>query len=296
MIGVGEIAAISAAAFWCISTLVYGRLGREISPLAMNLFKGLIALVMMLAAMLALGLAFTPMPVAAFLLLAVSGIAGIGIGDTLHFIALKELGARLCLLLETLAPPLTVVIAWVFLDEGLSFFNLLGIGITMLGITWVITERTASTQTKPLTLKGFAAGFGAALCQAGGATLTFQAFKLTEMGALWTGVIRMLAGLIVLMMLLPLLRRQFALERVRQTSTHFWKWMVAASFIGTFLCIWLQQIALKHTINPGIAQTLLCSSPILILPLAAWQGERISLRAGIGAVIAMIGITVLLVV
>lgn len=292
--GMGEVAAISAAALWCVATLLYGRLGQEISPLAMNLFKGLMALVMMLATMLALGLSFSSMPTSTFLLLVLSGVAGIGLGDTLHFIALKELGARLCLLIESLAPPLTVIMAFAFLNQGLSLINLLGIVITMAGIVWVISERAPAGQGKHLTLKGCFAAFGAALCQAGGTVLTFEAFAEVEVGALWTAVIRMVAGLAALLLILPLMRRHFALHQVRQTREHFWKWLLLASFIGTFLCIWLQQIAVKHTINPGIAQTLLCASPVLILPLAAWQGERITLRASLGAVVALAGIALLM--
>jgi drug/metabolite transporter (DMT)-like permease len=294
--GIGELAAVSAAAFWCIATLLYERLGQEITPLAMNLFKGLIALVMMLVVMISFGMAFSAMPTSVFLLLIISGILGIGIGDTLYFITLKELGSRVTLLLATLAPPLTVLIAWIFLSRGLSMMNMLGIAITMVGIVWVITERTAGEKGHRLSFKGLMAGFGASFCQAAGSTLSFQAFETVELGALWTAVIRMVAGLIVLLLILPLMRSQFALAQVRQTTARFWKLMVFASFIGTFICIWLQQIAFKYTTNPGVAQTLLCASPVLILPLSAWRGEAVTRRAILGALVAFSGIAVLLLV
>ncbi len=40
----GEIAALSAALLWAISSVVYTRLGLKIPPLKLNLYKGIIAI------------------------------------------------------------------------------------------------------------------------------------------------------------------------------------------------------------------------------------------------------------
>jgi drug/metabolite transporter (DMT)-like permease len=65
-----------------------------------------------------------------------------------------------------------------------------------------------------------------------------------------------------------------------------------AAFGGTYLGIWLQQIALK--LSPaGIAQTLLATSPLFVLPIVALLGEKITLRATVGVSIAIAGIALL---
>ena len=68
--------------------------------------------------------------------------------------------------------------------------------------------------------------------------------------------------------------------------------MLIAVFIGTYIGIWLQQVSLKHS-AAGIAQTLFATSPLFVLPLAACLGERVSLRAIWGAMIAIGGVALL---
>ena len=62
-----------------------------------------------------------------------------------------------------------------------------------------------------------------------------------------------------------------------------------SSFIGTFLGIWLQQISLKYA-AAGVAQTLFSTSPLFVIPIVILTGERVSLRAVLGALLAMIGV------
>jgi len=71
-----------------------------------------------------------------------------------------------------------------------------------------------------------------------------------------------------------------------------WRGIVFATFTGTYLGIWLQQTSLKLT-NAGIAQTLLATSPLFVLPIAAWRGEKISIRAIVGVLVAFVGIGLL---
>ncbi|HEY9736306.1 MAG TPA: hypothetical protein V6D06_08490, partial [Trichocoleus sp.] len=40
----GELAALAAAFLWAASTVIFGRLGKSLSPLVLNIAKGLVAL------------------------------------------------------------------------------------------------------------------------------------------------------------------------------------------------------------------------------------------------------------
>jgi drug/metabolite transporter (DMT)-like permease len=68
--------------------------------------------------------------------------------------------------------------------------------------------------------------------------------------------------------------------------------LLTAIFLGTYLAMWLQQVSLK-LIPAGVFQTLFATSPLFVLPFAAWQGERVSLRAVLGAVVALAGVALL---
>lgn len=77
-----------------------------------------------------------------YLLLALSGIAGVAIGDTLYLRALSELGPHKTLILETLTAPFTGIIAYIFYGTSLSLFAWMGVVVTMIGLSIVVKEQT----------------------------------------------------------------------------------------------------------------------------------------------------------
>ncbi len=67
-------------------------------------------------------------------------------------------------------------------------------------------------------------------------------------------------------------------------------WLLGAIFVGTFLALWLQQVALKNA-NPAIAQTLIATSPVFILVIYAIKGVKVSKQSVIGTLAALAGIS-----
>ncbi|OEF00229.1 hypothetical protein A1QK_11810 [Vibrio genomosp. F10 str. 9ZD137] len=67
-------------------------------------------------------------------------------------------------------------------------------------------------------------------------------------------------------------------------------WLLSAIFVGTFLALWLQQVALKHA-NPAIAQTLIATSPLFMLVIYAIRRETISKLSLFGTLFALLGIS-----
>ena len=112
-------------------------------------------------------------PLGLFLLL-LSGLVGIGFGDTAFFASLNRLGERqTVLVVETLAPPFAVIIAWVAFHEILPPLGFFGIAMTAAGVGWVIAERTSGSQFHGQRLRsGIHLGLMAALFQAVGAVLS----------------------------------------------------------------------------------------------------------------------------
>ena len=287
----GELAALSAAFLWAASSIVYGLLGQRIRPLQLNLYKGIVAIALIV---LTLGLGTEPLtaqwlPVG-FLLL--SGAAGIGLGDTAYFAALNKLGARRTLLMETLAPPIAALLALIFLGETLSVSAWCGILITILGVAWVITERTSAKVSA--SRQGIIWALLAAIAQASGAVLSRFAFLQSNISPLWSTLLRLGAGTAIVLLLL-LVRRQSNSQSNAPPiiwSVRLVGIIVVAAFGSTYLGIWLQQTSLKFA-PTGIAQTLLATSPLFVLPIAASLGEKISPRAILGVLVAIAGISLL---
>jgi len=289
----GEMAALSAAILWSFASLLFDRAGKMIRPIEMTLWKGVLASILLLAAIWLRGEIFSAISPQAMLLLALSGVVGISIGDTAFFESLTRLGARKALLLGALAPPTTALIALFTLNEQLSPSAWVGIIITVAGIAWVIGERSASDNAHHrVTLQGVLFGIIATLSQATGVVFSRAALTLTAVTPLQSALFRLIAGSLAILVGLAFSRQKLlAWKKYPQAGTTvqnlFW-----ATFIGTFLCMWLQQFALAST-QAGIAQTLLSTSPLFILPIALATGEKLNARAILGAVAALAGILLL---
>ncbi|OKH15391.1 EamA family transporter [Fischerella major NIES-592] len=324
----GEIAALSAACLWAIASVVYGRLGERIPPLQLNLMKGIVAIALLLLTIVLSSELFpsiAPIPLSLILL---SGVVGIGFGDTVFFASINSLGARRALLMGTLAPPMTAIGAMIFLQEQLNLSAWCGILLTILGVAWVVTERTPegrgtrgegrqggqgglSSRATTNLWRGIGFGVLAAIANAVGALFSRAAFAQSVMNPLWAALLRLSAGVLILLIftfsksiLKSLLYRQslrrqvlespsenlFSIAEARQSRVL--AAIIFAAFCGTYLGIWLQQIALKFTVA-GVASTLLQTSPVFIIPIGMWLGEKVTWRAIAGVIIAIAGVGLL---
>jgi drug/metabolite transporter (DMT)-like permease len=289
----GELAALSAAFLWAVASVVYGRVGRHIPPVELNLLKGILALAMLGLTLFATRESLAAVEPLALALLALSGVVGIGLGDTAYFRSLECLGARRALLLGVLAPPLAGLLAWLALGETLSPGAWVGVLITVFGVAWVVTEGSAD-QVGRTTQKtrGTLYGLLATLAQAGGVVLARAAFVQTEISPLWATFLRLAAGAVGLLLWIPLARQPVGRWLQRGQARGLWVRLLFAVFFGTYLAIWLQQVALERT-SAGITQTLFSTSPLFVLPIAALMGERVTVRAVLGAVVALVGVLLL---
>lgn len=286
----GEIAALSAAFIWAVATFLYARTGNQAPALFLNLIKGSLAVLMLGLTILALGDAVPILTASQWMWLAGSGVVGISIGDSAYFSAIKRVGPSQTLLIESLAPPLTGVLALCFLEEAIGFWAWTGIFLTMSGILWVVTEHRP--QGRP-NLPGLGFATLAALCQAGGMVMSRQVMVSTAITPLWAALVRLAAASLVLWTILPLLRPELILRRdswrAIGTARNGWLLFTLAVFLGTFLGIWLQQASLKLT-SAAIAQTLISVSPLFALGLARLSGHKVSRRSLVGALVTLAGV------
>ncbi|MCT7982377.1 DMT family transporter [Laspinema sp. A4] len=304
----GELAAMSAALLWAVVSVVYGYLGQKIPPMLLNLSKGVVAIALLLLTLFLRDFLLPALDSPAFLppfsspfdtlnefafplfLLFLSGAIGISFGDTVFFAALNQLGARRTLLIHTLAPPFTALLAILFLGEQLPLIAWGGILITIIGVAWTIAERVSGTNTTTRLLPGISLGLLAALAQAVGAVLSRAALAQTAIDPLWSTLIRLLAG--VSLLFLWMLWKQGRQVLSGLGSQRLLAIVFVTAFFSTYLGIWLQQISLKFA-PAGIAQTLSSTSPIFVLPLAIALGEFVSIRAILGAIVSLVGIALL---
>jgi len=138
----GCIAALMSASFWAFGSILFKNLGNHASSLGINLSKSIVATICLWVLLLFVN--SESVSHSTFFYLGVSGLLGITLGDTFYFKSLFELGPRLSLTLTLLIPVTTVLLAVVILQEVLSSTQLIGIIVTLSGVFWVLTERSAS--------------------------------------------------------------------------------------------------------------------------------------------------------
>ncbi|MCK6264303.1 DMT family transporter [Vibrio sp. ZSDE26] len=287
----GELAALSAALVWAVATWIYSQFSHQFSAMQLNIVKGTIASAMML-----LVLPLMPMPEFTLTplylwILAISGIVGIAIGDSAYFAALKRIGPNKTLLLESLAPPLSGVLALVFLGTVISIQAWLGVVITTIAVASVVFQPTKDSGS--VSRAGVGYGLVASVCQASGVVISHYALVAGNLPPLLGALIRLSVGVLAVVLIIGWVEQK-PFQSIKSnlksmTNRSFW-WLFCAIFVGTFLALWLQQIALKHA-NPAIAQTLIATSPLFMLVIYAIKREAISKQSLFGTLFALLGIS-----
>lgn len=133
----------------------------------------------------------------------------------------------------------------------------------------------------------------ASVCQASGVVISHYALVAGDIPPLLGALIRLTIGVFVVMLIIPFVESKpySSMKKDLWEMTKFDKlWLLGAIFVGTFLALWLQQVALKNA-NPAIAQTLIATSPVFILVIYVLKGEKISKQSVIGTLAALGGIS-----
>ncbi|WP_454440393.1 DMT family transporter [Vibrio bathopelagicus] len=293
---IGELAAIGAAIVWACATWIYGQFGHRFSAMQLNIVKGVVASGMMLLVMPLIPMPEFELSANHFWILAISGVIGIAIGDSAYFAALRRIGANKTLLLESLAPPLSGVLALMFLGAALTLQSWLGVVITTLAVTFVVFQPSKSVSgesSDKAQWSGIGYGLVASVCQASGVVISHYALVAGDIPPLLGALIRLTIGVFAVMLIIPFVEKKpySSIKRDLWAMTKLDKlWLLGAIFVGTFLALWLQQVALKNA-NPAIAQTLIATSPVFILVIYTLKGEKVSKQSILGTLVALGGIS-----
>lgn len=289
----GELSALLTACLWSVSAMVFASATRRVGSFQVNITRLILAAVCLVLLILTLGLdinlSFTQM-----MNLAISGFIGLTLGDTFLFKAFQEIGPRISMLIMSAAPAIAALLAYWMLGESLSATGVLGIAITILGISIVMLHRRESGSSGiPLSVAGVVYAALGAAGQGAGLIYAKMAFQEGTVNGFVATAIRIVASLIFLLPLAVMTRRFTNPVRMFSNDrTAFWL-TALGSIIGPFLGITFSLIAIEYT-KIGIAATIMAIVPILMLPLVKYfYRETLTWRAIAGACVAVAGVAVL---
>lgn len=289
MSNLGELAALATAGCWVVTALAFEAAGRRIGSLVVNLVRLAMACLMLSAyTWLTRGLALPSDATAhAWIWLGVSGLVGFTLGDSFLFRAFVTIGSRLSLLLMSLVPPITALIGWLLLGEVLEPLDLVGMALTVGGVSWVVLERPSrGAATGRVPVGGVLLGIGGAIGQAIG--LVLSKYGMADYDPFAASQIRVYAGLAGFAVLFLLIGWWPRVWRALEDRGAMLRTGVGALF-GPFLGVSLSLVAVQHT-ETGVAATIIALMPVLIIPPAVLIfGERVSARAVLGSLVAVSG-------
>jgi len=292
---IGELAALATAFFWTLSALAWTSAGKYVGALAVSFIRLVIAAVLLLLYKRFFHGQWLPgdATLHVWLVLGVSGVAGLCVCDLCLIKSFLLIGPRLSLLIFSLAPPIAAVISWIVVGDVMTARHWIAMGVTLTGVVWVVLEQPDDAQPhdRRHRFRGVLLGVAAALAHACGYVLSKEGLGNFN-DPVGATLIRVAAALPCYVVIITFWRRWLAIAGTVRHSRAMLI-LAAGALVGPFAGIIFNMVALRYA-PTGVVATIIATMPILIMPFSIFlYQEKISARAVLGAIVAIAGIAML---
>lgn len=266
---VGEMCALAAAVSWAVAVVLFKRCGEQVSPLALNLFKNVVALVLLAGTLIVFPQGIEKLQHLSptdFAILIVSGLLGIALADTLLFHSLNLIGVGLISIVECLYSPLIILFAFLLLAENITVGHFVGIGFIVAGVFISSGHAPPADRTRGQLVLGILVGSASMLAMTFGIVLAKPVLEMHDFPLLWATTFRMMPATLALVLVLavsPQRARDWAVFR----PSSAWKTSVPASILGGYLSMLLWMGGFKYA-KASVAGILNQTSVIFAIILA----------------------------
>jgi len=290
----GEAVCLVTALFWAVAITMFRGPVVRYGARTVSLVKCALAAALQGLTVLALGQgpALVEAPRAALLTLAASGWIGLTIGDTALFAAVARLGVHRTLLLQTLAPVFTALIALAWQGERPTAQQIVGALVILTGVALVVAPDRRGW--KRPAARGAVAGVGLGLLAAlgQGSGLVMAKVGMETLGAIPASFVRLAAATVGLLILTGSRRRLAGVGRL-VLGPDMRSRVLPATLLGAYLALFTMMIGIKLA-PAAIAATLLSVSPVYGLFIdAVVHRQPVTLRGLAGTALAVAGVGVL---
>lgn len=286
----GSAFALTSAFFWAVAVILFKKSGEAFSPVSLNIYKSIVALILLFLTMLILDIPFFPdKPINDWLILSFSGFLGITLADLLFFIALNRLGAGLVAIVECLYLPSVIFFSFILLGENLSINAIIG-GLLVLAAVFVGSikrkkplEKTSENKSS---LSGILIGCLAMIFLAAGIVMIKGLLENTDV--FWATFVRVAAGTISLLVLVVFhpKRKQYFKELKFSKA---WLTALPASISGNYLALLCWVAGMKYTTASRAAILNQMSTIFIFILAAVFLKEKITLYKSLAILLALSG-------
>jgi drug/metabolite transporter (DMT)-like permease len=281
----GELSSLACALFWAIAVVLFRKGGERVPPVALNCFKGAIAIVCFGVTLPLAGQPFFPAERSwqEWTTLLCSGALGIGIADSLFFASLNRLGASGSAVVDCLYSPFIVLLAYFYLGDPLRPSLLVAMTLMVSAILVLTWEPEASETSTDLRQRrrGVLLGVGSMLFMAAGIVLAKPVLERTPV--LWATPVRIVGGqLFIFLNALRRSERQAVLAAFRPSRQ--WLVTIPSALLGSYLAMIVWIAGMKYA-SVGVAGVLNQMSTLFVPVLAAIFLKEKLTRARVGALV-----------
>jgi drug/metabolite transporter (DMT)-like permease len=286
----GALSAVSCALTWAVIGLLVRALSPVFGSVMLNAVRSTVggALILGWVAVTG-GLApLTAMSARAFVLLAISVVLAVWLGDTVFFESTRDLGLARAMTVSMSYPLIAAFLAAIFLKEPVTPGLAAGSVLTLGGVVLtVLTERRPGKATGDRFWVGVAAATLASLAWA--TSVVVLKPSLGEVDAIQAQAVRLPVAAVLLWMTPWSWGGAVVLRR--QGRRVLWRLLALGGLTAISSVLFVAGV--RHA-GVAVATVLSSTAPMFAMPLGlAFLGERVTLGAVIGTIVTIIGIAVL---
>jgi drug/metabolite transporter (DMT)-like permease len=296
----GELFALLAALTWAFAMVLFKFSGERVTPLALNLFKNAVGVILLGLTLLAAPLlpallgdenlsTVLALPAWHVGIMMLSGVIGIAVGDTLFFYGLNMAGVGLISIVDCLYTPLVFLFSYLLLNEQLTALHLVGAALILSGVLISSGHKPPPGTPRRQLAGGVLVGALAIASMAYGIVIAkpvLEGFPLV-----WAALIRLLAGTLSLAAVGLLSPKRKALWSIFRPSAD-WKTALPGALVGTYLAYMFWLAGFKYadaSINAILNQTTVIFAIILATVIVK---ERMTRRKFVSVALAVAGVVV----
>lgn len=291
---IGELAALGTAICWSLSATSFELSGKKVGSLSVNYIRlGIGFIFISILTFFTRGMFFpTDATSHNWIFLSISGLIGFFIGDLFLFQSYLEVGSRVSMLIMATSPPITGLLSFLIFGEKLKITSIIGMTITMVGISIVILSKNPDEKKIKLShsVKGLTYAALGSLGQSVG--LIFSKLGMGSYNAFASTQIRIITGFISFTILFIYLNKWDDLKIALKNKKAMVGISIGALF-GPVLGVSLALFSLQYT-SAGISSTITSIVPVIIIPVSILVfKEKVKLKEILGAVVTVSGVAML---
>ena len=263
---------------------IFGIAGRVLSSLQISLLKNIVGVIGFLSFIVIKGDAFPAFNDEEYIVLIISGIIGVAVGDILFLASLRRIGAGLSAIVSTGYTILIFILAYLMYGEVISFISYIGGTLVIIGVIIGTIDKSIDDSPNQIILGVLLVI--ANLCTAYSVLLLRPIMEIHPVVPI--ALIRFSTGIMVSAVGILFLKGQIVLkDTVLKGFTNYN--LLAGAFFGTFLSVIFWLAGFKYTLAGRAAIYNQLSTIFIILLASIFLNEIMTKRKWIAVTLTLIG-------